>query len=91
MKRTILELIGCIALLNTLTACGPSRIAKQHGAIYYADVGAGKYNVWDYDGAIAEFNIAIEMDSTYVPAYYFRGNAYSGRRSSTVRSPTMVR
>ena len=53
MRRTMLGLIGCIALINVLAACGPSRVATQHGAIDHAEWGATKYNALDYDGAIA--------------------------------------
>ena len=47
----------------------------RYAIIDYNNRGLAKYNVKDYEGAIADYNMAIKLDSNYTLAYNGRGNA----------------
>ena len=50
-------------------------MSKKEAAEKYFKLGKQKYNKKDYQGAIADFDKAIELNPKYARAYYNRGNA----------------
>ena len=50
-------------------------MSKKEAAEKYFKLGEQKYNKKDYQGAIADYDKAIELNPKDVRAYYNRGNA----------------
>jgi tetratricopeptide (TPR) repeat protein len=50
-------------------------LSAQTTAEDYFKSGNSKRKLKDYDGAIIDYSIAIELDSKYKEAYYNRGNS----------------
>jgi hypothetical protein len=65
--------VALILPVMVLSGCGPS---AQTQAIEHYNKGNALYDEGNYDGAIAEYNKAIELDPNYERAYYNRGLAY---------------
>lgn len=65
-----LALVGC--LLGLILPCTG---LAQNTAENFVKSGDAKFLKGDYDGAIAEYNSAIELDPKYAPAYDQRGGA----------------
>src|SRR5512134_2985935 len=63
-----------VVLLLACLAIAPSVLA-QNSASDWVNSGLAKYEKSDLDGAIADFNRAIEIDPNYANAYNNRGAA----------------
>ena len=50
-------------------------MSKKEAAEKYFKLGVEKYDKKDYQGAIADYDKAIELNPKYADAYYKRGNA----------------
>ena len=50
-------------------------MSKKEAAEKYFKLGEQKYNKKDYQGAIADYDKAIELNPKYARAYYNRGNS----------------
>ena len=50
-------------------------MSKKEAAEKYFKLGLEKYDKKDYQGAIADYDKAIELNPKYFDAYYKRGNA----------------
>ena len=50
-------------------------MSKKEAAEKYFKLGVEKYNKKDYQGAIADYDKAIELNPKYFDAYYKRGNS----------------
>ena len=58
-------------------------MSKKEAAEKYFKLGEQKYNKKDYQGAIADYDKAIELNPKDVRAYYNRGVAKSDSSSNT--------
>ncbi|XIF19975.1 MAG: tetratricopeptide repeat protein [Acetilactobacillus jinshanensis] len=54
-------------------------------AVGYCNRGGVKFNMRDYQGAIADFHSAIKYNSGYEKAYFFLGAAYM--RANRIKTP----
>ena len=73
MRKVILEIIIIAAFVSACSALSPVTEAEEcfrRGEEYLKNEG--------YEQAIAEFDRAIELDSSYSEAYNGRGAAYAG-------------
>ena len=52
-----------------------TEIEHAKNAKFYYEQGVEKYKSEDYQGAIADYNKAIELNPKFAYAYYTRGNA----------------
>ena len=50
-------------------------VTVDNDAIAYNNQGLAKQNLGDYEGAIADYTKALEIDPDFADAYYNRGNA----------------
>ena len=71
-RRTIAitAALSVLALGSPLITANANPLARQ-----YYDQGLDKYDTGNYQGAIADFNKAIEIDSQNADAYYYRAYA----------------
>ena len=71
--------IAALLLVLPLTACSNLRSKKGIGGLtaqQYSDRGSASFDKDDYDGAIAEYTQAINLDPRMTRAYVERGYAY---------------
>ena len=74
-------LLGSTTALATAAVVLSTQAAHAQSANTYVDSGIDKGKRGDYQGAIADFTRAIEINSQLAPAYYNRGHAkYDGLR-----------
>ncbi|MHC5937083.1 tetratricopeptide repeat protein [Nostoc sp.] len=65
-------------IIHSKTEASPSAsLQSQAGAINWFSKGIKKVNQQDYEGALLDFNRAIQIDSDYGEAYFQRGLIYA--------------
>ena len=70
------QVISCLAILSFLLLLCASVLAQSSGsARAYNRRALTRYVRGDMDGAIADFDLALEFDPSYADAYFNRGNA----------------
>lgn len=69
MKRF---LVLCFVTLLLITAC----TSKREHAIAAVKAGNAKDYASDFKGALESYSEAIEIDPSYAPAWFFRGNTH---------------
>ncbi len=62
-----------ILILMTVLVLAVSTSFGQTTAVDYYESGIVRYKQKDYDGAIADFTLSIDLDSRYYKAYHYRG------------------
>ena len=72
-KRTICFAILLVLLAFVFSSCRKNVNPKE--AMNYIAKGIAKHQLKDFQGAIKDYNMAIEMNPQSVEAYFFRGFA----------------
>jgi len=75
--QNLLRLAGPVLFGGLLFVVTPAAFAQS--ASTYVTSAAEKYRNGDYDGAIADYNQALDLNSSYVSAYNGRGLAKNGQ------------
>ena len=65
-------------------------MSKKEAAEKYFKLGKQKYNKKDYQGAIADFDKAIELNPKYFDAYYNRGNYDTAQNISSSNTKKLL-
>src|SRR5215510_8125917 len=71
MRATLLKAIFVTLSLSVVPSAG----IAQTSAVDYFNRGVAKKAKGDFEGAIADYNLAIELDPKYSAAYFHRGIA----------------